>query len=170
MKPNLEQPVYKISVVKLIFTEIAFHFCFFFVYLNKIFVEVFMAKKQIEFYVCKHCGTLVGAIERKVVPVCCGETMTKLEANTMDASQEKHVPVATVKGNTVHVAVGSVAHPMESDHYIPWIYLETEHGGQRKVLNPGDAPAADFALTADDKALAVYAYCNKHGLWKALIK
>jgi superoxide reductase len=25
----------------------------------------------------------------------------------------------------------------------------------------------EFALTKDEKPLAVYAYCNLHGLWKA---
>ena len=30
----------------------------------------------------------------------------------------------------------------------------------------GDAPAVEFAVTDDDKAVAVYAYCNLHGLWK----
>ena len=30
----------------------------------------------------------------------------------------------------------------------------------------GEAPAAEFALTADEKPIAVYAYCNLHGLWK----
>ncbi len=62
--------------------------------------------------------------------------------------------------------VGSVAHPMLEEHYIMWIYLETEHGGQRKVLNPGDAPKAVFLLE-DDKPVAAYEYCNLHGLWKA---
>lgn len=126
--------------------------------------------KEIEFYVCKHCGTLVGAIEKKVTPMCCGEVMTKLEANTNDGASEKHVPAVRVNGNTVHVAVGSVAHPMTSEHYIAWIYLQTAQGGQRKVLQPNDKPEVDFALTDGDKAIAAFAYCNLHGLWKAEIK
>lgn len=100
------------------------------------------------------------------VPSCCGKELKELVPNTVDAAQEKHVPVVTVNGNTVHVAVGSTVHPMESDHYIQWIYVQTQHGGQRKVLNSGEKPEADFALTPDDKLIAVYEYCNKHGLWK----
>ena len=36
---------------------------------------------------------------------------------------------------------------------------------QIKKLNPGEKPTALFAL-AEDKAIAVYEYCNLHGLWK----
>jgi superoxide reductase len=123
---------------------------------------------KVKFYICKHCGNIVGMIyDSGAVPVCCGEKMTELVANTTDAAKEKHVPVITVKGNEVHIAVGAVAHPMEAEHYIQWIYIHTVHGGQRKALNPGDKPEAVFALAGGDKLVAAYAYCNKHGLWKA---
>lgn len=91
--------------------------------------------------------------------------MTELVPNTEDAAQEKHVPVVTVDGQNIHVAVGSVEHPMIEKHFIQWIYLQTEHGGQRKALKPGDAPCADFTVTGD-KPIAAFAYCNLHGLWK----
>jgi superoxide reductase len=100
--------------------------------------------------------------------VCCGEKMEALVANTVEASGEKHVPVATVEGDTVKVNVGSVDHPMIPEHLIEWIYLETENGGQRKVLKAGDKPNVSFCL-GGDKAVAVYAYCNLHGLWKTEI-
>ena len=54
---------------------------------------------------------------------------------------------------------------MTEEHSITWVYLETDKGGQRKALSPGEEPKAHFAL-ADEKPLAVYAYCNLHGLWK----
>lgn len=120
------------------------------------------------FYVCKKCGNLVGMIHASGVPmICCGEEMTALTPNTVDAAQEKHVPVITVSGSTVTVKIGSVDHPMTEEHYIQWIYLETEKGGMRKCLSPGDKPEASFALTADDKVLSAYEFCNLHGLWKA---
>lgn len=123
-----------------------------------------MAKSK--FYICKHCGNIIAMIEDKGVPVmCCGEKMHALEPNTVEAANEKHLPVVSVDGNTVKVNVGEVAHPMQDVHYIQWIYLETEKGAQRKVLNPGEAPEAVFALTDDDKPVAAYAYCNLHGLW-----
>ena len=118
------------------------------------------------FFLCKHCGNLVGMIESSGVEIiCCGEPMTQLVPGSEDASHEKHVPVVTIEGDKVSVDVGSAAHPMTDKHYITWIFLQTEHGGQRKVLHPGDAPHAVFALT-EDKPVAVYAYCNLHGLWK----
>lgn len=55
-------------------------------------------------------------------------------------------------------------HPMLSEHFIEWVYVQTENGGQRKALKPDDKPNVTFCL-GDDKAVAVYAYCNLHGLW-----
>ena len=121
------------------------------------------------FYICEHCGNLVGMINDAGVPlVCCGQKMTKIEAGTIEASREKHIPVATVEGNEVRVVVGSVEHPMAEEHSILWIELKTDKGVQRKHLPVGAPPVAVFAL-ADEKPLEVYAYCNLHGLWKAEI-
>ncbi|MCR4894008.1 MAG: desulfoferrodoxin [Eubacteriales bacterium] len=118
-----------------------------------------------KFYICRHCGNLVGMINASGVPiVCCGEEMQALEPNTVEASGEKHLPVVTVNGGEITVNVGSVDHPMLPEHYIEWVYVETENGGQRKALKPGDKPSVTFCL-GNDKAKAVYAYCNLHGLW-----
>jgi superoxide reductase len=92
--------------------------------------------------------------------------MEELVAGAVDAAVEKHVPVVTTDAGKLAATVGSVEHPMEADHYIQWIYVELADGSLRKDLKPGDAPAATFALLADDKPVAVYEYCNKHGLWK----
>lgn len=119
-----------------------------------------------KFFVCEHCGNLVGVINDAGVPmVCCGQKMTQLIPGTVEASVEKHLPVVTVDGNTVKVEIGSVAHPMAEEHSILWVYLQTDKGGQRKNLKVGEAPAAEFSLL-DEKPVAVYAYCNLHGLWK----
>ena len=121
-----------------------------------------------KFFVCKHCGNMIGLLHDAGVPMmCCGEKMVELVPNTTDAAQEKHVPVATVEGNKVVVNVGSVDHPMVDEHWIQWVYLETDKGGHRKVLNPGEKPNVVFALTEDEKPIAVYEYCNLHGLWVA---
>jgi len=119
-----------------------------------------------KFYICRHCGNIIGLIKDSGVPVvCCGEKMAQLVPNTVEASAEKHLPVVTSSGDIVKVSVGSVAHPMTAEHSIQWVYLETEHGGQRKCLQPGEAPEVSFALCGD-KPVAAYAYCNLHGLWK----
>lgn len=123
-----------------------------------------------KFYLCNHCKNLIGMIDDKGVPVmCCGQKMQALEANTVEASVEKHLPVVEVKGNVVSAYVGSVEHPMGEDHSIVWIYLETKNGGQRKALELGKAPKAEFILADGEEPIAVYAYCNLHGLWKTEI-
>ena len=120
-----------------------------------------------KFYICEHCGNLIGMIHDAGVPMmCCGQKMKKLEPGVVEASHEKHIPVVKVDGNVVNVEIGSVEHPMIEAHSILWVYLQTDKGGQRKNLEVGKAPKVSFAL-ADEKPLAVYAYCNLHGLWKA---
>lgn len=125
--------------------------------------------KKTKFYICPHCGNLVEMVnDAGVKLVCCGQKMTELVPNTVEASGEKHIPVVTVENGVVTVNVGSVDHPMAEEHFIQWVYLETEQGGQRKYLKPGEAPHAVFQL-GNDKAVAVYEYCNLHGLWKTEI-
>ena len=84
-----------------------------------------------KFYKCRHCGNVIGKVVDSGVPVvCCGEKMEELVANTVDASAEKHVPVVTkIDDCTIKVEVGSVAHPMQPEHHISFIYVETENGG-----------------------------------------
>ena len=89
----------------------------------------------------------------------------ELIANTVDAAQEKHVPVITISGDTVTVKVGSVEHPSLPAHYIEFIVLLTESGFQMKWLKPGMKPEAVFKVT--DKPVAAFEYCNLHGLWMA---
>ena len=121
------------------------------------------------FYICEKCGNIVEMIHASGAPlVCCGQKMTKLEAGTVEASREKHIPVVEVKKDTVRVLVGSVLHPMTEEHSITWVYLETDKGSQRKSLAPDEAPEVTFALV-DETPVAVYAYCNLHGLWKTEI-
>ena len=118
-----------------------------------------------KFYICRHCGNLVHMIHDAGVPmICCGQKMDELLPNTVEASSEKHLPALTVEDGAVHVNVGSINHPMIPEHYIEWIYVQTENGGHLKSLKPGDDPSTAVCL-GDDKPLAVYAYCNLHGLW-----
>ena len=122
-----------------------------------------------KFYICEKCGNLVEKIDDSGVPmVCCGQKMTPIVAGTVEASREKHIPVASVEGNVVKVSVGSVEHPMAEEHSILWVELKTDKGVQRKNLVVGEPPVVSFALV-DEMPLEVYAYCNLHGLWKSEI-
>ena len=120
-----------------------------------------------KFYICRHCGNLVGMIHASGAKmICCGQEMTELVPGSVDASHEKHVPVIKQNGDSITVHIGSVDHPMTEEHHIAWVYLQTTDGGQRKCLAVGGAPEVTFAL-GGAKPVAAYAYCNLHGLWKA---
>ena len=125
-------------------------------------------RMDMKFYRCDVCGNIIAKVyDSGVSPQCCGKDMTEIKANTTDGAHEKHVPVVEIHDNMVNVKVGSEEHPMAEEHYIQWIALETSSGNQRKCLKPGDKPEACFALCDGDEVLAVYEYCNLHGLWKA---
>ena len=47
--------------------------------------------QEIKFYVCKKCGNLVGMVhDSNVSMICCGQEMTELKPNTVEAAKEKH--------------------------------------------------------------------------------
>ncbi len=93
------------------------------------------------------------------------EGETELVANTTDAAKEKHVPVVLVDQNKVHVAIGSVLHPMTEAHHIAFIALVSNQKTILKKLDLNGTPEADFFLQENEKLLHVYEYCNLHGLW-----
>ena len=124
-----------------------------------------------KFYKCNHCGNVIEkVVDSKVPVVCCGEKMVELVPNTVDASNEKHVPVVTrLDDCRIKVEVGSVAHPMTPEHHIAFIYVETENGGSFIHLKGKPTPEAEFCC-CKDKPVAVYEYCNLHGLWKTVVE
>ncbi len=116
-------------------------------------------------YKCAVCGNIVEVVhESGGTMYCCGQQMVLQKENTVDASREKHVPVATF-GPSIKVQVGAVPHPMEEKHYIEWIEVIYDGVVDRKFLHPGDTPEAEFCMKADKAT--VRAYCNVHGHWKA---
>ena len=127
-------------------------------------------EENTRFYLCGVCGKVIGLIHDTEVPtVCCGEEMTRLKGNTSDGAVEKHVPVYEVDeiNEEIIVKVGDVDHPMEEDHYIMWVALLTDNSTTRIRLLPGEAPTVRMKYI---EGSTVYAYCNKHGLWKTDIE
>lgn len=126
--------------------------------------------REIQFFRCEICGNMVALIKSGGgTLVCCGQEMTLLEANTVDASAEKHVPVIEKSDGKIKVTVGSTIHPMAEAHYIEWIALVTGDKITLVYLKPGMEPKAEFACNSegDLQDFEVYEYCNLHRLWKA---
>ncbi|MBO7230168.1 MAG: desulfoferrodoxin [Bacteroidaceae bacterium] len=118
-----------------------------------------------KFYKCAHCGNVIVKMVDSGVPVvCCGEKMQELVANTVDAATEKHLPCVTRCGEgLLKIEIGSEHHPMTKEHRIVLIYVETENGGIH--VNLKNEPLAEVCV-CKEKPVAVYEYCNLHGLWK----
>ncbi|MBW1943410.1 MAG: desulfoferrodoxin, partial [Deltaproteobacteria bacterium] len=96
-----------------------------------------MAEK-LEIYKCEACGNIVEVLHGGGGElVCCAESMKLYVESAVDAAKEKHVPVAEKTADGVKVKVGSVAHPMEQEHYIEWIEVIADGEAYRQFLNPG---------------------------------
>ena len=124
-------------------------------------------KNERNFFKCSICGKIVGLIEDGGGALaCCGKDMEQLLPNSVDAAQEKHVPVAErACDGKLFVEVGSVPHPMTEEHHISWIAVVQGQTTQRVILDKTSQPSASFCV--GDEPLTVYAYCNLHGLWMA---
>ncbi len=120
--------------------------------------------KQI--YKCNVCGNIVESVHAGIGDlVCCGQPMVLQKENTVDAVQEKHVPVIKKTDNGYKVKVGSLFHPMEDSHYIEWIELIANNRVYRKALKPGHKAEVEFCIKAEK--VKAREYCNLHGLWQA---
>lgn len=125
-------------------------------------------KENVTFYYCQTCGNIVGLISGDINHMqCCNSKLEKLEANVVDASVEKHVPVYEKFEDEIVVRVGEVTHPMEKEHYITWIALVTDDRTTRVRLFPEQDINVRFKYVPGS---TIYAYCNKHGLWKTTVK
>ena len=120
---------------------------------------------MIKFFKCRICGNvIVKLIDSTITPYCCGKEMEELEPNAIDASTESHLPaIERLDYSTLKVCIGSTPHPMTFEHHISFICLETTRGFTIRHMSPCHTPIAFFQIS--DDVIAVYAYCNIHGLW-----
>jgi len=119
-----------------------------------------------EVYKCAVCGNIVEVVHGAGGALaCCGQPMTQVAENTVEASREKHIPVVERVAGGVKVTVGSVLHPMEEKHFIVWIELIVGDKVIRQYLKPGVPPVAVFEGVPAGTVTA-REYCNLHGLWK----
>ena len=119
-----------------------------------------------QLYKCEICGNLINVVHGASGSLmCCFDEMELQEPNTVDVSQDKHVPIVEKNGNTLKVSVGSVPHPMDAGHFIEIISILTDKRLYEEYLSPGDKPEAIFEN--DENVRCVRAYCNLHGLWRS---
>ena len=118
---------------------------------------------------CPVCGQiLIVGGDNHMVQKCCGHVMIELQANTEDASTEKHVPVISRTNDGVVVKVGEVPHPMEEAHHIEMIAIIADGIIARQFMKPNTKSEAGFET--DVANITAITYCNLHGLWQASIK
>ena len=119
-----------------------------------------------EVYKCELCGNIVEMLHGGPGALtCCNQKMVLQTENTVDAAQEKHVPVIEIGADSITVKVGSVAHPMADEHYIEWIELIADGKVYRQNLQPGSVPQASFPVIG--QTVTAREYCNLHGHWSA---
>ena len=108
------------------------------------------------FYVCPVCGNVIVATGEAVVS-CCGITLPPLEAEPAD---EEHAIRREIAEDEYYV---SIDHPMTKEHYISFLAAVSDFGVQLVKLYPEGNAEARFKI---DRVKTIYAYCNRHGLFR----
>lgn len=118
------------------------------------------------FYLCNTCGNvLFTAVASGIVPHCCGKQMLELKPNVQEGSEEHHLPTVEYLGDWgIQVKVGKEPHPMTCEHSIKFVCVKTTLGYIIRYLNCDESPSV--TIHCDGTPVAVYAYCNIHGLWR----
>lgn len=120
---------------------------------------------ELEIRKCKKCGTIVKVLKKGTCnPRCCGDEMEVIVPNSVDAAVEKHVPTYEVKENRIYVTVN---HVMEEEHYIEWVAMVNDGRECITYFKPGTEAKTHFKYIP---GATIYAYCNKHELWKTEVK
>lgn len=125
-------------------------------------------KNELVIKECKNCGALVKVLRDCTCDSCgikcCSNEMVELKANETEASREKHIPTYEIVEDEIFVKVN---HPMDKEHYIMWIALVNENKEYVINLYPEQNAECRFKYIPGS---TIYAYCNKHKLWKCDVK
>ena len=115
---------------------------------------------------CDDCGSIVQVFLEEDEGNSCDSHMFVFPTQTEGDKAPKHKPVVEIDGDKVTVKVGEVAHPMDDDHFIQFIIVETGNEQYAKCFKPGDVAEATFTVNSTDDVKAL-AFCNLHGLWSS---
>lgn len=109
-----------------------------------------------KWYVCPICGNILHSTGAAVVS-CCGLTLPPLEAELPDGDHA--ITVEPVEDE--HYV--TVDHPMEKGHFLSFLAGVSDEGVQLVKFYPEGNGAARLKLR---RMKWVYAYCNRHGLFR----
>ncbi len=111
-----------------------------------------------KFHVCPVCANIIQSVGEAVIS-CCGITLPPLEAEMPDTAHP--IRLETVE-DEYYITVD---HPMTKEHYISFMAAVSDQGIQFVRLYPQGNAEARFKISRMD----IYAYCNRHGLFKVKI-
>ena len=111
--------------------------------------------RRMKIYVCPVCGNVIQASGDAIVS-CCGITLPAQEAEECDCLHRINLQSL---GHEYYVRLD---HPMTKEHYISFIAAVSDNRVQFVKLYPEQDAEAHFTVSG---VTAVYAYCNRHGLF-----
>lgn len=111
-----------------------------------------------KFYVCPICGNILWAAGEGAFS-CCGVGLPPLEA---EEPEEAHSLRAERLDDEWYV---TVEHPMSKSHFISFFALVTDSRAEIVRLYPEQSAEARFP----HRGGTLYAYCNRHGLFKTRV-
>ena len=110
-------------------------------------------------YVCPVCGNVIHCAGEALVS-CCGITLPPLEAEETD--EEHRICVEQVEDEQFL----SVRHPMTKEHFISFLAYASADRFQLVKLYPEGNVETRFRLQGRG---VLYAFCNRHGLYRRRI-
>lgn len=115
--------------------------------------------RKTHFYVCPICGNIITSVGQGTFS-CCGVTMPEQEAEKCD--DDHMINIETVD-DEYHITIN---HPMNKSHYVSFIaYVTCDNSELVKLY-----PEQDISVRLRKKGHGIlYAYCNRHGMYKKLI-
>ena len=108
------------------------------------------------FHVCPVCGNVIQAVGAAVIS-CCGITLPPL---TPEAEDPGHILRAETVEDELRVTVD---HPMSKEHHLSFLAAVSDQGVQLVKLYPEGEAGAYFRRS---RVRYLYAYCNRHGLYR----
>lgn len=115
--------------------------------------------RKTHFYVCPICGNIITSVGQGTFS-CCGVTMPEQEGEKCD--DDHMINIETVD-DEYHITIN---HPMNKSHYVSFIaYVTCDNSELVKLY-----PEQDISVRLRKKGHGIlYAYCNRHGMYKKLI-